>query len=758
MSFGRHITVILFLFSFSLLVFPNSQDFLIPGFYLKTAIYKHEIRNFNKILCSYQYFLPWHDSIFLVSTAEGQFQILSTVSKNKNFSDEWDVKITFRLMEGMARDISISGIVGNTEWSKNNYVFFPGALYNGNRFKSRRIEYSPKLLEPKDIGPFKEAIIADIPKLNLSEGPSSIHLKSGAMSLPCMGFLDFDYKKGMLIITEQENEVGDYLFSLKENNDRTIAEFSIGSPAVRENYKYRICSMTEPSDDLPATLKKGDSVSMNLQIILFPSSNVQEFLQKYFTVRHSLNLKYQVNYTVPLSVCFRSIENKFNKQNFVAEYGYYSVGMRENFLQDWQIGWTGGMISTLPLLIAGNKQSRENVLRNFEWLFPAGICPSGFFYDSGEKGRFWYGGDIRRPHTTNWHLVRKSGDGLYYILRQFAFMEEMGVHIKPQWDSLSRKVADAFVKLWNTWYQFGQFIDSNTGNIIVGGSTSGAIVPAALVEAYKRYHDKSYLQVACQAADSMVQNFLLRGYTCGGPGDALQSPDSESSYALLESLVSLYEVTGDSHWVAYAETAAWLFSSWVMAYDYRFPPHTTLGKRGVSTRGTVIANAQNTHAAPGICTYSGNALLRLYRITGRAEYLFLLQEIVRATPQYLSLPERPVPGLSDGWMSERINTTDWLEGIGEIMKGSTWAETSLMLQYVEIPGVYIHRKNSLIVAFDQVEVLIDKKNHIKIRNKTPYDCAITVFEDSDLSHPLPSFLSPKLKRIHLKPYEEKIWY
>lgn len=755
MSASRHVTCVLFLFSIPLLLFSNSQGFAIPGCYLRTSINRHDVRNFNKILCSNQIPLPWRDTVLFVNIDQGQFQIASAFSKNQQFAHEWDVKITFRLIDGIANNISVSSIIGITGWSKNNYVFFPGSVYSGNRFKSRRIDYSPKLLEPKDIGPLKEAVIADIPRLNISDGPSSIQLKSGAMSLPCMGFLDFNKKKGVFILTEQENDLGDYLFSISENNDRTIAEFAIGSPAVRESFKYRICSMAEPSDDLPISLRKGDSISIYIRIIPFPSSNIQEFLEKYFIVRNSEPWKSRDAFSVPLSVCFHSIENKFNKQNYVPEYGYYSVGMRENFLQDWQIGWTGGMISTLPLLLGGNKQSRENVLRNFEWLFNAGICPSGFFYDSGEKGRIWYGGDIRKPHTSNWHLVRKSGDGLYYILRQFAFMEEMGIQVKPQWDSLTRKVADAFIRLWNKWHQFGQFIDSNTGDIIVGGSTSGAIIPAALVQAFKRYHDISYLSIACQSADSMVQNFLLKGYTCGGPGDALQSPDSESSYALLESLVSLYEVTRDSRWIAYAETAAQLFSTWVMAYDYRFPPYTTLGKRDVSTRGTVIANAQNTHAAPGICTYSGNALLRLYRITGKAEYLFLLQEIVRVTPQYLSLPERQIPGLSDGWMSERINTTDWLEGIGEIMKGSTWAETSLMLQYIEIPGIYIHRGKSLLIAFDQVEVMMDKKNQIKIFNRTPYDCMITVFEDSNLSDPLPSFMSPALKRINLKPYEEQ---
>lgn len=76
-------------------------------------------------------------------------------------------------------------------------------------------------------------------------------------------------------------------------------------------------------------------------------------------------------------------------------------------------------------------------------------------------------------------------------------------------------------------------------------------------------------------------------------------------------------------------------------------------------------------ALPGICTHSGAAFLRLYRATENPFYLDLLRDITRAIPQYLSTKENPIPGLQEGWISERVSTTDWLEGIGEIMTGST---------------------------------------------------------------------------------------
>jgi len=58
-------------------------------------------------------------------------------------------------------------------------------------------------------------------------------------------------------------------------------------------------------------------------------------------------------------------------------------------------------------------------------------------------------------------------------------------------------------------------------------------------------------------------------------------------------------------------------------------------------------------------------------------------------PQYLSRNDRPISGMPAGWMSERVEMSDWLEPIGEIFYGSCWCEVSNMLVYMEIPGLYV---------------------------------------------------------------------
>jgi hypothetical protein len=433
---------------------------------------------------------------------------------------------------------------------------------------------------------------------------------------------------------------------------------------------------------------------------------------------------------LPLSACFEVQEEKFNRVNFVPEHGYYAVGRRENYMQDWQIGWTGGMISTLPLLLLGNEATRANVLRNFDWLFPAGISPSGLFWDSGRNGTEWIGGDLRKAHTGNWHLVRKSGDAVFYIVRQFRIMETLGIAVKPSWRVGTHGVATALADLWERAGQFGQFIDALDGRVVVGGSTSGGIVPAALVHAAAYFEDDRLLRVAAESAEYFYQSFTTHGIACGGPGDALQNPDSESAYALVESYVAVWEATRDDKWLVRAGEAARQLASWVVSYDFQFPPDSTFGRADIRSTGAVYANTQNKHAAPGLCTASGLALLKLFRATGDCFPAELLSDIARGLPQYLPSPQHPLGDAEIGHICERVNLTDW-EGkarIGETHRQSTWAETSLMLTAAEIPGIYVRPDDGTLLVFDQIaaEIIHLETDHLTIQIHNPNSVAASV--------------------------------
>lgn len=644
------------------------------------------------------------------------------------------VEVSFECLSGSLSSASVSVDLDFTDWSADNYVLFPSAAYNGNRFPSRRIPYSPKLHFATDIGPDKPIIVTDIPKLNDGEGPSRIQERSASMASPTFGFQSKHTKQGVLVQTTQGNSLGDYGIDIDENRDRSKAVISITAPVVRELYNYRNCDMRAPSIDEPKDFSAGDKVSIRFRVYGFDAPEIQSLFDAFAILRKPKAT--ELPNTLPFSACFDLEEEKFNRDNFVPEHGYYSVGPRQNFLQDWQIGWTGGMISTYPLLFAGSEQTRENVIRNFDWLFPNGISPSGFFWDCGRNGTEWLGGDIRKPHCANWHLIRKSADAVFYIIKQLHLMEKLGIEVKPAWRNGTRGVCDCFVKLWNENQQFGQFVDSLSGEIQVGGSTSAAIAPAALALAADYFDEPAYREVAEQSAEYFYNTYTRAGISCGGPGDALQNPDSESWCALIESYVAIHEATGDPKWLERAGETARQFSSWVVSYDYDFPAESTFAKFGIRTTGSVYANTQNKHSAPAVCTLSGLGLFKLFRASGDTFPLELLKDIAHGLPQYLPHPLRPLGDAIFGHMCERVNMTDW-EGpdrVGETLHMMTWAETSLMLTTIEIPGLYVQIDQSLVVAFDHVETEIVSEDNdsltLKITNPTPATARVRILSET----------------------------
>ena len=134
-------------------------------------------------------------------------------------------------------------------------------------------------------------------------------------------------------------------------------------------------------------------------------------------------------------------------------------------------------------------------------------------------------------------------------------------------------------------------------------------------------------------------------------------------------------------------------SSWVVSYSYRFPKESEFNRIGYNTVGSVFANVQNKHSAPGICTLSGNSLLKLYRYTKNTEYLELIKDIAYCIPQSVSTEEKPIYSwdnpprkLIPGTICERVNMSDWEDFpyVGGVFDATCWPETSLTLSFTEL--------------------------------------------------------------------------
>jgi hypothetical protein len=671
----------------------------------------------------------------------------------------YDIRLAFRLVRGRVEGGAVGFTLRFPEWSASHYVSMPAAAYNGNRFEARKLPYAPMLSDPADLRTDVPTLITDVPRLSIEDGPSRIQLLTRDLSTPAVGFYDPGQGKGFWLLTDQGTPWGDSGIEVEESGDRRHASITVTAPGVRHDTRYTICSTSAPSDDRGACYAEGDLVVMRARLHAFECPNVQRLFDRFMDIRQDLSGEALPRPLLPFSSAWAIQENKYNQQNWVESFGYYSVGMRENMHQDWQIGWVGGMMATFPLLFQGSDVSRSRARRSFDFLFGGGQDRSGFFHGCGHEGR-WYGDNFHDPHL-RWHLIRKSADALYFLLKQFMLMKRQDptCRLPEHWEEGTRRCADAFVRLWDRYGQFGQFVDSETGEIIVGGSASAAIAPAGLALAAVFFGQPEYGRVARASAEDYYVRFVRQGYTTGGPGEILQNPDSESAFGLLESFVVLYETTGAGRWIAMASDQANQCATWCVSYDFAFPPESTFGKLDMRTAGSVYANVQNKHSSPGICTLSGDSLFKLYRATGKTAYLELIREIAHGIPQYLSRADRPIPGLRRmpgggpddtelvpmpaGWMNERVEMSDWWEPTGEIFYGSCWCEVSAMLTYIEVPGLYVQPDTGLVCAIDHVTVEGIRRSGgedgliADIRNPTPFEAVVKVLSEPSVRLSVP---------------------
>lgn len=216
--------------------------------------------------------------------------------------------------------------------------------------------------------------------------------------------------------------------------------------------------------------------------------------------------------------------------------------------------------------------------------------------------------------------------------------------------------------------------------------------------------------------------------------------------------VYLYEATNDQKWLIISQEMANQFASWVMAYDYKFAKNSTLGKMDTHTTGLVFANTQNNTACPSICSSSGIALLKLYRATQNPFYLNMLSDITYAITQYMSYPGHEIPGYHDGWIYERGGTSDWDNAVGEIHAAASFPSISLMLSYVELPGVYVNKTTKEVFTIDQVNARLNKKGQLEITNPTRWDAIVKVFAETEdqMKQPLVPNAFLRWKKVKVK--------
>jgi hypothetical protein len=668
------------------------------------------------------------------------WEVSSSILPLEDRDGVYEGRVLFHIVSGNLSNANVALRINIENWSVNNYVLMPAAVYNGNRFRVVKKKYPPMLHEEDGIGVDMPITITDVPHLEKGEGPSCIHLRSGDMATPCIGIHMPEQGMGFQLLADHNTSVGYTGFMLAESDDRRTACVQLEAPAVRKTM-YQMCRSDVPSDDKGYDFAEGDRVVLQFRIYEFDCPNIATLYDWYCNTRRDLSGESQLVNMLPFSAAFRIIEDKYMKTQWNENQAYFRVAPKsiKGKYSDWQAGWVGGGMNSLAFLMDGMPPAQKRAKETMNTIFEKLQAPTGYIYPIMYKGKL-LGDDFDYTRNKNVLLIRKNADILIFAARHIILLQKRGEQVPELWMKGLEKLADALVRLWNKYGQFGQFIDLDKEEIIVGGTASGGIAPGGLALAYKLLGKREYLDVAVAAGKYYYENYVSKGIMNGGPGEILQCPDSESAFGLLESYVTLYEVTGNTEWLPIAEECAKQCASWCVSYDFSFSEESVFGKLGIRTTGSVYANVQNKHSAPGICTLSGVSLLKLYRATGNKFYLQLCQEIAHNITQYLSRGDRPIKSwdgryLQAGWMCERVNMSDWegKKNIGGVFYGSCWCEVSTLLTYNEIPGVWVLADTGEIVVFDHVEAkLLDggDKWLLTLHNPTDFDAVVKIYVET----------------------------
>ena len=688
-------------------------------------------------------------TVATVAFAGAHWDVQSEFAAVPDRADAIDASVRFRVTRGTAREVAVAVEWEVRPWSPDVYVLIPAAAYNGNRYPCRAYRYPPMVHAPGDVGADAPILVTDVPRLADRSGvPSAIELNTGDAATPCICFRDPSSGRASILMTEQGSALGNHGLSITETPARDSAVLRIEAPCVRRDTLYTSCTTATPSWDRAADWAAGSDVVIRYRLYRFDAPELQALFDRLLVVRRDLSGPADLAPELPFSAAWRIVEKKYHEDNW-CEDGYFRVGTHgaaaRSRYQDWQAGWVGGGMVPFPMLLAGGPLSRSRALQNLSWMFDTAQHANGLFDPIRRQGVSYADGfDV--PGTEAWYMVRKQADVLYFLGKTLRLLDrlepdetiEAARHSVPHWRAGTLRLAELLAGTFSRSGQLGQYLDRDTGDVVVGGSTAAAIAPAALALCGELFDEPRYREVAIAIARQLDERDVRAGITTGGPGEILKCADSESAFAMLESFVVLFEVTGDRYWVQRAEAMAAQCATWCHSYDYRFPGDSWFGRLGMRTSGSVWANVQNKHSAPGICTLSGDSLLKLFRATGNLLSLELIRETAHNLPQYLSREDRQVgdpESMKPGWMCERVNTSDW-EGqrnVGGSLFGSCWPEVSLMLTTVELPGLYVQPDADVVCVLDHLDLVlrdrIGDELVVMLGNPTRFDADVRVFSE-----------------------------
>lgn len=648
-----------------------------------------------------------------------------------------DLTASFRLTAGVSLSTALSVSFDFSKWGRDNYVMVPAIVYNGNRYHSIGSSYSPPYTKDMYYNPQVPLTISNNPRLAIErEKASVVELQTGNAATPAMCFYSPAAKKGFIVLTDQQSAWGNHGMTIAENAAQDSCSFALSVPAMRKLATG--FGDFHKSGDKAVDWKAGDEVKLQCRIYVFDATSIPDLLTKFMDVRKTFIGPNQPRNQLPMSKEMEMATTICSNNFVTVPVGSYYTPENN---KDFQLGWVSGMMNSYSMLALNNEKERTRVAAELDFVVSKLQGKSGYFY-----GGITANGELR-PEKMHpgfpevQAMVRKNSDALLWLMKHLMLFKAQGYGqmIKPEWENAARKLATAFANTWKKQGEFGQYIAPETGEIAVFNSTAGAIAPAGLAIASAYFKQPKWLQVAKESANYYYNRDVVKqGLTGGDCGDISMDANSESAFGFLESLMALYYYTNDKAWLKKAEVQAALCATWTISYDPVFPAGSQIGKLQSKMAGAVWASIQNKHAAPGICTASGDYLFKLYRATGNQLYADLIRDIQHAHAEAVNIPPYHITTNNlVGSSMERIQPSDaeGKESIGNFINTrNSWTETNGMLMDLELPGIYLQTDKKKLYVLDHVAATLVKQDNkgttLLLKNPTAYDANVAVFAET----------------------------
>lgn len=288
-----------------------------------------------------------------------------------------------------------------------------------------------------------------------------------------------------------------------------------------------------------------------------------------------------------------------------------------------EIGWTGGAILALPMLMYEHLtpgftperyQGAMSATAQFNRICSRYNPASGMIYDlmtpnaAGSDVNGWWAGTVAK----DCHCAYNSGTAVYALLYATDFLRKRGKEAPALWLETAEKVLATAAELQREDGAFGYAYALDRREVVDWDGFVGCWFAAAMALLHRLTGQKRWLDSAMKALRYYDQS--VRALNCwGAPMDTWKAVDQEGNLAFVRAASILWEDTQDPELLAMFERGVEYENLW--RYGYRTRPEHAPIKEGWTACGGSVTSVSNPHIHPmGVLVNSD--MLTLARATG----------------------------------------------------------------------------------------------------------------------------------------------